>query len=260
MENGKIPVIHSLCPAVKSAGTIDDVGCVAVQVGCQWQRSQMCWGAVREGSQALHVAVGKYSACYKALLHLALCWVLTMMFSCFHLFLLVCGSLISACIWLSFQKQTKNKPSGSLFSLYQAYACWFDIFLWKQYIIFDTSTTSCCLGEICCASFYHWKLSFPPCSGGNFLLKAFFNVLHFSQSSLSSVLTAFDFIQKHVAISVAFALWPTYSFLYWSLLAYCLLLHHFKCYSISLWRSPFPLDLPFLLPRRQEADSFINIS
>lgn len=26
MENGKIPVIHSLYPAVKSAGTIDDVG------------------------------------------------------------------------------------------------------------------------------------------------------------------------------------------------------------------------------------------
>lgn len=128
---------------------------------------------LREGSQALHVAVGKHSACYKALLHLALCWVLTMMFFYFHLFLLLYSFLISVCIWLSFQKQTKNKPSGSLFSLYQPCACWFDIFLWKQYIIFDTSTTSCCLGEICCASFYHWKLSFPPCSGGNFLLKAF---------------------------------------------------------------------------------------
>lgn len=36
MENGRIPVRHSLCPAVKSAGAIDDAGVV---LQCKWSAS-----------------------------------------------------------------------------------------------------------------------------------------------------------------------------------------------------------------------------
>lgn len=36
------------------------------------------------------------------------------------------------------------------------------MFFCESSVIFDVSSTRHCLGKICCTSFYHWKLPFPP--------------------------------------------------------------------------------------------------